>query len=289
MSATEDVHGSTNAPPDRPTVPHLARINDWLLGGDQNWPIDRAEGQRLRTMMPEVDTLVLESRLATQRAVAHAAAAGVTQFVDLASGLPTQGCVHEIADRVRPARDTHVLYVDVDPVVTAHAAWLLAERADPARHRVLTGDALNPDALWPRIAADGLIDPTAPLCLLLTALLHFVKDAQQPAEHLARHRDRLAPGSLLVLSQSTDEGTDPSRLMAKAVEFHRAEQPGQLRSRAEVAALFGDFELLEPGLTFGPLWRPDPHVPSSFADRPAASQLLIGVGRKPAAAGATRG
>jgi O-methyltransferase involved in polyketide biosynthesis len=287
MSATDDVPRSIIAPPTEPAAPHLARINDWLLGGDQNWAVDRAEGERLTAIMPEVRTLVLESRLVQQRVVAHAVGAGVTQFVDLASGLPTCGSVHETADRVRPAGDTRVVYVDVDPVVTAHAAWLLAERADPARHHVLTGDALDPDALWPRIVADGLIDPVAPMCVLLTALLHFVKDARRPAEHLARHRERMAPGSLLVLSQSTDEGTDPVGLVDKAVEFHRNDQPGQLRNRAELAAFLGDFELVDPGVTFAPQWRPDPHVPSPFGADPAASHLLVVVGCKPAAPGAT--
>jgi hypothetical protein len=153
---------------------------------------------------------------------------------------------------------------------------------------VLTGNAFDPDGLWPRIVDDRLIDPDRPVCLLLTALLHFVKDAQRPAEHLARHRDRLAPGSLLVLSQSTDEGSDPVGLVEKAAEFHRADQPGQLRGRAEVAAFFGHFDLLDPGVTFAPQWRPDPQEPGAFADRPAESQLLVGVGRKPAAAGPPR-
>jgi O-methyltransferase involved in polyketide biosynthesis len=288
MSATGDVDRSTAVPPAEPTTPHLARINDWLLGGDQNWHVDREEGRRLKAMMPEVEALLLESRLVQQRAVAYAAAAGVTQFVDLASGLPTRGSVHDIADRVRPGRDTRVVHVDIDPMVTAHAEWLLAERADPTRHHVLCGDGLDPDALWPRIAADGLIDLAAPVCVLLTALLHFVKDAERPAHRLARHRERMAPGSLLVLSQSTDEGTEPARLVAKAVEFHRDDQPGQLRNRAELTAFFGDFELVEPGVTFAPQWRPDPYSPSPYADRPAASHLLVGIGRKAAAPAETR-
>jgi O-methyltransferase involved in polyketide biosynthesis len=264
-----------------PEQPSLARIADWLLGGTQNRAIDRAAGEQLTAMNPEVRDLLRESRLFAQRAVAYALREGVRQFVDIGSGLPTQGCVHEVADQTAGGHDATVVYVDVDPVAVAHADLLLRKNGDPTRQHAVAGDLLDSEGLWRRLTGDGLIDPERPVCLLVTALLHFVKDEMEPARHLAHHRSRLAPGSLLVLSQSTDEGVENSRLEEQAAEFHQQENPGQMRGRAELAAFFGDFELVEPGITFTPEWHPSLGERSPFADHPAGSQQIGGLGRKP--------
>lgn len=264
----------------QPAQPSLARIADWLLGGTQNWAVDRAAGAQLETMNPDVRNLMLESRLFEQRAVEYAVGSGVHQFVDIGSGLPTMGCVHEVADQVRPQHDVRVVYVDIDPAVHAHSALLIKEHGDPDRQHALTGDLLDSAILWQRLLDDGLIDARQPLCVLVTALLHFIKDEQRPAQHLAYYRQQLVPGSLLVLSQSTDEGVEDSKLYEQAVEYHQKSDPGQLRSRAELTAFFGDFVLVEPGVTFAPLWRPSPRQRSPFTDHPSGSQLLAGVGRK---------
>lgn len=264
-----------------PDQPSLARIADWLLGGTQNWAVDRTAGEQLEAMNPGVRDLLRESRLFGQRAVVYALQAGVRQFVDIGSGLPTQGCVHEVADQTTGGHDTTVVYVDLDPVAVAHATMLLKKNGDPTRQHAVAGDLLDPETLWRQLAGDGLVDPRRPVCLLVTALLHFVKDEMGPAEHLAYHRSRLAPGSLLVLSQSTDEGVENSRLEEQAAEFHQQENPGQMRGRAELAAFFGDFGLVDPGITFTPEWHPSLGERSPFASDPAGAQLIGGAGRKP--------
>jgi O-methyltransferase involved in polyketide biosynthesis len=261
-----------------PEQPSLARIADWVLGGTQNWPVDRAMGEQLTAMNSEVRDLILENRLFGQRAVTYALRAGVRQFVDIGSGLPTRGCVHEVADQTAGGHDATVVYVDVDPVAVAHAELLLSKNGDPTRQHAVAGDLLDSEGLWERLT--GLIDPERPVCLLATGLLHFIKDEMEPARHLAHHRSRLAPGSLLVLSQSTEEGVENSRLEEQAAEFHQQESPGQMRGRAELAAFFGDFDLAEPGVTFLPEWNPSLGERGPFADDPAGSQQIGGLGRK---------
>lgn len=264
-----------------PEQPSLARITDWMLGGTQNWEVDRVAGARLEAINPRAHDLLLESRLFLRRAVTYALDAGVRQFIDVGSGLPTMGSAHEVADGAVGDHDTTVVYIDIDPVTTAHSAMLLREQGDPGRHHAIDGDLLDPAGLWRRLLADGLIDQRRPACLLVNALLHFFQDEMNPAGHLARHRSQLAPGSLLVLSQATDEGVENDVLAAQAAEFHQKEDPGQMRGRAEIAGFFGDFVLVDPGITFAPQWRPALGERGPFATDPAACQLLAGVGRKP--------
>nr|AGI62227.1 methyltransferase [uncultured bacterium] len=256
--------------------PNQARVYDWLLGGDQSGPVDREFGRRLTDIVPEAQAYARENRAFLTRGVRAALEAGVRQFVDVGSGLPTQGNVHEVA----AGPGTRVVYVDHDPEVVDHANRLLAERGDPARHRAVVADLANAGALWQRVLDTGLIDPAEPVCLSLVAWLHFVTDEQQPGAQLAYLRERLCPGSVLVLSHTTAEGEAEPTIEQQAAEVHRTDQPGQLRGRAEFAAFFDGFELVEPGVTWAPLWQAEAGVETPFTGDPVGSHTLAAVGRK---------
>lgn len=263
-----------------PEQPNLARIADWLLGGIQNWEVDRAAGRRLQTIVPEVLKYAREGRLFLQRSVKYALQTEVFQFVDIGSGLPTQGCVHEITDADPRRHDTRVVYADHDPIVQEHSSLILREHGDRSRYVAVTAELLRAEELWKRVLDTGVINPRAPVCLIVTGLLHFVKDDELPHDNLAYYREQLATGSLLVLSHPTDEGIDATPIYEQAVEYHQKTDPGQLRGRAEFAEFFGDFDMVEPGIVFAPAWRPDAAVKSPFADDVVRSILLAGVGRK---------
>lgn len=262
--------------------PSAGRVYDYLLGGTNNYAIDREFAERQLRLMPDIRTGALANRAFLGRAVRYAVEAGVRQFVDIGSGLPTQGNVHEIADEVAPG-EARVVYVDNEPIANAHAQILLEETADPARHRAIHGDFFEGPALWKRVLAEELIDPTQPTCLLTVALLHFMSPDQQPEVPLAHFREQLAPGSLLVISHGSVDPADEAAMAAmRQVSRNYSTQStnrGQLRTREEIADFFGDFELIEPGLVWLPQWRPDPGSPQP--DNPAHTRLLCGVGRKP--------
>ncbi|HKN97824.1 MAG TPA: SAM-dependent methyltransferase [Pseudonocardiaceae bacterium] len=271
--------GSLRRSIDRPSE---ARVYDYYLGGACNFAIDREFGKAQIARYPDMPMIARENRGFLQRAVRHLVAAGVRQFVDVGSGLPTVGNVHQVADQVAPGR-TRVVYVDHDPVAHSHAQLLLRKEGDPARHAALGADLLDTEALWDEVLGTGLILPGEPIGLLLVAMLHFVPDDRDPMRAVRWLRDQLVPGSYLVLSHATGEALPESaRQAAERVRADYEEQatnPGVFRSRAEVAGFFGDWPLIEPGLVWTPQW-PDPAAPGYTGDL-ARAFILAGVATKP--------
>ena len=261
--------------------PSAARIYDYFIGGEHNFAIDRQFAEGLRANIPKIGEYARECRLFMGRAVAYAAEQGHTQFVDIGSGLPTAGSVHEIADKVRASHDSHVVYIDNEPIAFAHAELLLDDLADADRHRAVYADMLDPLNLWQQVADTGVIDMNRPIVLLVSAVLHFIKDEADPDDALAFYRDRLPAGSLLVLSQMSDENprdADEEAALRQLEEFYeRTTNPGQLRTREEFVRFFGDFELVEPGLVWAPDWHPDG---TSLFAQGSQSRIIAGVGRK---------
>ncbi|WP_236792857.1 SAM-dependent methyltransferase [Amycolatopsis sp. GM8] len=264
--------------------PSAARVYDYFLGGDTNYAIDREFAHKLRERVPLIGQYMRTSRQFLGRAVRHCAQLGVTQFVDIGSGLPTAGNVHDVADEARPQLDTRVVYIDNEPVALAHSTLLLADSADPDRHCAIAGDMLKPDELWELVRGTGVIDLRQPVALVVNAVLHFIKDDADPDSILAAYREMLAPGSLLVLSQMTNENprSDEERqaLTDLVAYYEHTTNPGQLRTTDEFARFFGDWELLEPGLVYAPAWHPDGHT--VFSAAPSESRVIGGVARKPA-------
>ena len=261
--------------------PSAARVYDCILGGVHHFGIDREFADRQLELMPDLRRAMVANRDFLGRAVRHAVSRGVRQFVDIGSGLPTAGNVHEVADRHAPG-ECRVVYVDNEPVAHAHADLLLAGTADTRRHRAVRADYLDHGALWRAVLDTDVIDPAAPICLLVVAMLHFIAPERQPGNAMEFYRRQLPPGSLLVISHGCDELDDPG-IRAVVRNYAQTTAAAHLRSRDEVAAFFGDFELVPPGLVWTPEWGET--GPDRWSGPPARSRYLAGVARKPGAAG----
>jgi SAM-dependent methyltransferase len=265
-----------------PTRPSIARVYDYWLGGTHHLVADRELARRMETLDPRIPASCRASRAFLRRAVQFLGAeAGVSQFLDIGSGIPTAGNVHEIAQAISPG--ARVVYADRDPVAVAEGQALLAVNPDAA---VIKADLGDPSAILGHPETARLIDFARPVGLVLVAVLHFLTDAQRPHAIVEQLAAALAPGSFLVLSHVTDEG-DP-RLAAAATRLYVAgAADGQSRSRPEIKRFFDGWELAEPGLVWAPQWRPDPdqEAPAS----PERFWFLAGVARKPAPEDVARG
>lgn len=263
--------------------PSAARVYDYFLGGSHHYAIDHAFAEKVTARFPLLPQSAVASRQFLGRAVRYCARAGITQFVDIGSGLPAPGNLHEVADQARPKRDTHVVYVDNEPLAVLHSEILLADGADEKRHRAIAGDFLWPPDLWRRVLETRIIDPFRPIALVVNAVLHFIKNEQNPGIALDFYRRKLVPGSMLVLSQFSQEGLsdddDDWREVQDLVRYYESTtNPGQLRTAAEFTRFFGDWDLVEPGLVYAPAWRPAKDT--VLADQPSKSRVIAGVACK---------
>jgi hypothetical protein len=252
-------------------TPNVARIYDYLLGGKDNFVADRQFSDQLLAAYPIVAWIARQNRAFVDRAVRYCAGQGVDQFLDVGSGLPTMDNVHEVARRVIPG--AAVVYVDNDPVAFAHAAALLATSDGVA---ALRGDAREPGKILAEVSGRGLIDLNRPLVVLLTAILHFIPDEDDPAGIIEVFRDAMPSGSYLVLSHGAYDSVQEGPVRAHAAGMFRgASSPLITRSRQDVAAMLAGLELVEPGLVAVTQWRPA--YPPEPQDR---AYLYAAVGHK---------
>ncbi|MCE7010237.1 SAM-dependent methyltransferase [Kibdelosporangium philippinense] len=232
-------------------LPSAARVYDFLLGGAHNFAIDRMVGEKVLAVQSNGRQIAGSNRAFMGRAVRYMIDQGITQFLDLGSGIPTAGNVHEVAQRANP--DSRVVYVDYDEVAVSHSALILAGNDNAT---VVRGDLCEPSEVLETPEVGRLLDFKKPIGLLMVAVFHFVADERDPAAIVARYRDALAPGSLFALSHLTADHAPEA--MAGVVEAMRnSRDPMYFRPYNEVAALFDGFELVEPGVVSAPLWRPD--------------------------------
>jgi len=242
-------------------VPNPARVYDYLLGGKDNFPADREVAEQVLDIAPVAREVVEDNRAFLRRAVeVLATEAGICQFIDLGSGLPTQGNVHEIAQAAAP--EARVVYVDNDPMVVAHSRALLAGDNTVA----IEGDLRQPGQVLAHPEVRELIDFGQPVAVLLLAILHFLPDDEDPFGIVARYRDLLPAGSHLAISHGTrDIPERPDLSPEEMAEMGtKVEQLYQLttaslvtRTRAEIGRFFDGLELLEPGVVEIQRWRPD--------------------------------
>lgn len=258
-----------------PNVPNVARIYDFFLHGKDNYAADRDAARKLLAVIPGAAAAARDNRAFLGRAVRFLAReAGIRQFIDLGTGLPTQGSVHGIAQATDPL--PHVVYADNDPVVVTHATALLA---DSFRVTAVQADLRNPDRLLSLPAVRALIDFTQPVAVLMIAVLHFVPDRDDPWSIVSRYTSTMAPGSYLVLSHVTGDGT-PAEAIRQATEiYEHASAPGIARTRTQIARFFGGLDMVPPGLADPRHWRCDLPV-----RKPHPVLFYAGVGRKPAPA-----
>jgi hypothetical protein len=247
--------------------PNAARVYDYILGGANNFEVDREFAKQLQVVLPDAQALAQENRGFLRRSVAFLAAAGIRQFIDLGSGIPTVGNTHEVAQRIDPG--ARVVYVDNEPVAVAHSELILQdnENADILRadirdvHGVLTDDMTR-----------RLIDFDQPVAVLMFAVLHFLSDQQDPYRLVAAYRDATPRGSCLAVSHATGDGR-PEMSDVKAA-YQNTTSPLTERSKAEVARLFDGYDMVPPGVVFTREWQPEIELEYSWS-----SPIYGGVGQ----------
>ncbi|KAA5837948.1 SAM-dependent methyltransferase [Saccharopolyspora hirsuta] len=256
------------------TVASPARVYDYGLGGSHNFAVDRQVHDEFRRISPAAERSAWDNRAFLQRAVRFCQQQGIDQFLDLGSGVPTVGNVHEVAQQHDPA--ARVVYVDIDPVAVAHSRRLLDGNEGAV---ALQADMRHPDAILEHPETRRLLDFDRPLAVLMVAMAHYLNDADAPAAILARYRAAMAPGSLLVFSHITNEDFPEEISRGEAIFNAHLAEPMKARTRAEISALLDDFELVEPGLTYPALWRPDTPLPAEDDPRLSACLAAVGVPR----------
>jgi SAM-dependent methyltransferase len=253
--------------------PNSARVYDFLIGGTLNYAIDRQFARKVTDALPRAAWICRENRSWLRRAVQFGIEQGIRQFLDIGSGMPTVGHVHEIAQAADPA--ARVVYVDNEPVAVAHSEIVLDGNEYAA---MADADGERPEEVLRHPVTRRLLDFTEPVMVIMAAFVHFIPPERDPAGILAHYREVLAPGSLLALSSDTGDEQDDE--MFRAVELYQGTtNPLYLRSREELAALMTGFDLVDPGVVFTPQWRPND--PADVGDEPELAGILALVGRLP--------
>jgi S-adenosyl methyltransferase len=257
----------------KPTIPNVARIYDYLLGGKDNFAADRAAAAELIRLIPDGAAACRENRRFVRRAVRYLAGRGIRQFIDIGTGLPTRGNVHEIALEAAP--DARVVYVDNDPVVVAHARALLAKPAAPAV-AAISGDLRSPGQILRDPELGAMIGLDRPFAVLATAVLHFIGDDEDPYGITQTLIAAMPPGSYLVISHITSDDIAADAGRGAQAVYEGATAQARPRTRDEIARFFDGLELTGPGVVSVGAWRPKP-----LAAQPKGRTLLyVGVGRK---------
>ncbi|MFI8522079.1 SAM-dependent methyltransferase [Streptomyces sp. NPDC085481] len=254
----------------RTDIAHNARVWNYWLGGKDNYPVDRAVGDQVTSFHPSIGEVARADRAFLGRAVTHLAAeAGVRQFLDIGTGLPTADNTHEVAQRVAP--ESRVVYVDNDPIVLTHARALLTSSPEGVTEYV-DADAHDPGKILE--AAEATLDLSRPVAVLMLGILNFVLDADEARSIVRTVMDAVPSGSYLVLTHPTFDPELGGEGNVAAMEFWNANAtpPITARSREEFASFLTGLELLEPGIVSCSRWR----TPEA-----AAVAQFGAVGRKP--------
>jgi len=264
----------SNAPAIDSSTPSIARVYDYLLGGKHYYEVDRVASEAMIDAVPETTLLAAANRSFIRRATRFLVGeAGLDQILDVGSGLPTAGNVHEVAQEINP--DIRVVYVDKDPIVLANGRALLTANDNTI---VIEGDLREPEAILDHPEVGKLIDFSRPLGVILGGILMHIEDEEDPRGIVATIRERLAPGSYLVHSGCADPG-EPRAAELNEVFFQFGMGSRCFRPTAEQAAYLDHLELVEPGLVAANKWRPSYDFPDP--DNSAHAMVIGGIGRKP--------
>jgi SAM-dependent methyltransferase len=256
------------------SVPQSARVYDYWLGGKDHFPADRALGEAIAEQLPTIRTQVRAQRAFLGRAVRYLAGeAGIRQFLDIGTGVPTAGNVHEVAQELAPS--SRVLYVDNDPIVLAHSRALIPSTAEGPVAFILA-DLREPEAILGDPTLASTLDLAQPVGLVLIGIMHHLRDQDDPRRIVQTLVDALAPGSYLVLSQTTPD-FDPEAMRGLAAVSEQGGIPNVPRTFAETEPFFEGLELVDPGLVPIVAWRPDPGTDQD----PRSVYVYGGVARKP--------
>ena len=272
-----DGSSSSGQPPVRidTSVPQSARIWNYWLGGKDNYPVDRAAGDQYRAVFPGIIDVARASRRFLTRVVGFLAGeAGVRQFLDVGTGLPTAENTHQVAQRVAPS--SRVVYVDNDPLVLAHARALLTSSPEGATEYV-HADLREPEAIV--AAAGGVLDLSRPVGLMLMGILGHVGEYEEARSIVRRLLGGLVSGSWLAINDGTNV-VSPAFVVAQEGYNRSGAVPYHLRSPREIAGFFEGLVVVEPGVVSCPRWRPDP-AEVAAGGVPAEVDAFGGVGQKP--------
>ena len=256
------------------TRPSVARMYDYNLGGSHNFEIDRTYAKNMTQAVPDLPTVHRANRSHLRRVVRFFAEMGIRQYLDIGSGIPTVGNVHEIAQRTAP--ESRIVYVDIDAVAVTHSNAILADN-DLAS--AIQADARNASGILSDPTVRSLIDFNEPVGVLMLAVLHFIVEEDDLMDALRTYREAMCPGSYLAISHPTAEGKTRKQIEAGVVVSSRHQVDTKLRDSALVAEMFEGFEILEPGVVFTPAWRPD-SPDDYFHDEPDRSATVTAVGVK---------
>jgi hypothetical protein len=261
------------------TKPSPARIYDYMLRGDHHFDVDAEAAERILTVVPEIKDCAWSNRGFHQRAAAWIARQGVRQFLDIGSGLPTVGNTHEVVSKIH--HDARVVYVDNDPMVELHSQGILG---DSGRVSVVCADMRDPDSILGHPDVRKLIDPAEPTGLLMTAVLMFVADEDNPWGLVSRYVGATRPGSYLSLSHLTDDAKPPLAVDGFRRVFDHATQQMHFRSKAQIERFFAGLELVPPYggaapvVTYSGLWGAED---VQLADSDGSRWLYCAVAKKP--------
>lgn len=236
------------------STPSPARIYDYWLGGSHNFAADREVGRRAAAAMPTLPAAIRANRAFLRRIVHHLVTEeGVDQFLDLGSGVPTVGNVHEVAQAANP--DVKVVYVDIEPVAVAHGRRMLA---DNDRATVIRADLRQPEDLLARTELTDVLDLSRPLAVLMIAVLHFLPDADRPRDVVRDYREQIVPGSFIALSHAADDEALPTEQATMVEDYQKStEVPFVHRGPDVLADWLHGMELVPPGIVLTNQWRPD--------------------------------
>ena len=257
-----------------PERPSAARVYDYYLGGSHNFAVDRAMAEQAMRILPELPANMRANRAFLRRAVRYLLHQGVRQFLDLGSGIPTVGNVHEVA--LSEAPDARIVYVDIDPVAFAHSQAILE---DTPAATVIQADVIDVPSVLGHPETRRMIDFAQPVGVLMVALLHFVPEAADPAGVVAGYREAVVSGSFLAISHGTGD-QQGERAPSMEQLYARSANPLVSRDHATIEAFFTGFDLVEPGVVFVPEWRPDPDARPTTTPS-ARTATYAGVGRVP--------
>ncbi|MEV6073268.1 SAM-dependent methyltransferase [Nocardia sp. NPDC052001] len=260
------------------TIAHEARVYDYWLGGKENYPADRALGDAIAEHVPTIKTMARANRAFLSRAVRHLVSdAGITQFLDIGTGIPTAGNTHEVAQQLDS--NARVVYVDKDPIVLAHARALM-DSTPQGRTRFIHADLHDPRSILEHPDLTGTLDLSEPVAIMLVAIMMYFGDKDRPQDIVAELLAAVPSGSYLVITHPTADFAPEAMAgvvgaaVASGIEFHP-------RSKSDTSDLFAGTTLVDPGLVPVASWRPD------LTDRPVAvgeaesAWYWAGIGRKP--------
>jgi hypothetical protein len=228
--------------------PNAARVYDYILGGANNFDVDRVFAKQVIDIMPDLAFLAIENRSFLRRSTRFLAEQGIRQYIDLGSGIPSAGSVHEVVQAVDPA--CKIVYVDFEAIAVAHSELMLADNPNAD---ILRADYRNPASVLDSPVTRSLIDFSQPVAVLMYTAMHFVADSDEPKKLVATYRDATVPGSYLALSHATAD--DRPEMEDLATAYGQTANAVVMRSRDRVAEFLDGYDLVEPGLVFTAQWR----------------------------------